>query len=205
MNKEVIKELVAISKKARVFVSMPYIDGLTPPYLADPERSKPYATQEPAERREGIFNMNEATLSTLDHGGLYGDACFEGILITHGQIFALKEHLIRWWESARKLAIAMPYTLDHMAERILKTVKQVGFKKDENGYLRPVISRGVGNLGINPKKCVAPTIYIICSTIRLYPPEAYESGIELALALARVFGVPVEALFQLDDGKVSDD
>jgi len=182
MGKEVIDELVAISKKARVFVSMPYIEGLTPRYLSDKERSPVYASEEIAERREGIFAMDEATLSTLDHGGLYGDACFEGILITNGLIFVLKEHLVRWWESARKLKIDMPYTLGDMAERVLKTVQEVGFADNENGYLRPVISRGFGNLGIHPKKCIAPTIYIICSTIRLYPPEAYNTGIELSIA-----------------------
>ncbi|MHC4941809.1 MAG: aminotransferase class IV [Planctomycetota bacterium] len=182
MNKAVIDELVAISKKARVFVSMPYIEGLSPKYLGDPERCKVYPTQEVAERREGILNMDEATLSTLDHGGLYGDACFEGVLITSGQIFVLKEHIVRWWESARKLQMNFPYTQQDMAERILDTVQQVGFNESENGYLRPVISRGFGNLGIHPKKCVAPTIYVICSTIRLYPPEAYETGIELAIA-----------------------
>jgi branched-chain amino acid aminotransferase len=182
MGREVIDELVAISKKARVFTSMPYIEGLTPRYLSDKEKAQVYATDEIAERREGIFCMDEATLSTLDHGGLYGDACFEGILITNGQIFVLKEHLVRWWESARKLQIKMPYTLGDMAERILKTVQEVGFGDGENGYLRPVLSRGFGNLGIHPKKCVAPTIYIICSTISLYPPKAYETGIELSIA-----------------------
>jgi branched-chain amino acid aminotransferase len=69
-----------------------------------------------------------------------------------------------------------------MADRILKTVKEVGFSDSETGYLRPVMTRGFGNLGIHPKKCVAPTFYIICSTIQLYPPQAYETGIELAIA-----------------------
>lgn len=182
MDKAVIEELKAISKKGRVFASMPYIEGVSPRFLSDREKCKVYETKEVAERREGIFDMDEACLSPLDHGGLYGDACFEGILITNGQIFVLKEHLVRWWESARKLNIEMPYTIDDMAARILKTVQECNFSKDENGYLRPVISRGFGNLGIHPKKCVAPTIYIICSTIQLYPPKAYETGIELAIA-----------------------
>lgn len=182
MGKEVIEELMAISKKARVFVSMPYIEGLTPQFLKDDPRCKVYPTDEIAERREGIFRMDEAALSPLDHGGLYGDACFEGILITNGLIFVFKEHLIRWWESARKLHINMPYSMDDMAARILETVRQVGFSDNENGYLRPVISRGFGNLGIHPQKCIAPTIYVICSTIRLYPAKAYETGIELAIS-----------------------
>jgi branched-chain amino acid aminotransferase len=182
MDKAVIDEMVAISKKGRVFVSMPYVESLSPRYLNQEGRFQVYETQEFAERREGIFHIDEGTLSPLDHGGLYGDACFEGILITNGQIFVLKEHLLRWWESARKLHITMPYTLDDMAARILETVQVVGFSEKENGYLRPVLSRGVGNLGIHPKKCVAPTIYIICSTIQLYPAKAYETGIELSIA-----------------------
>ncbi|MFH2001884.1 MAG: aminotransferase class IV, partial [Planctomycetota bacterium] len=182
MDNEVIKELISISKKGKVFTSMPYIEGVSPRFMNNREKCRVFATNEIAERREGIFAMDEALLSPLDHGGLYGDACFEGILITNEQIFVFKEHLIRWLESARKLNITMPYTLNELAERILKTVQEVNFSKKENGYLRPVLTRGFGNLGIHPKKCIAPTIYIICSTIRLYPPEAYETGIELAIA-----------------------
>lgn len=182
MGKEVIEELKTISRKGRVFASMPYIEGLSPKFLSDMERCSVYPTDEIVERREGIFPMDEATLSPLDHGGLYGDACFEGILITNGQIFVLKEHLVRWWESARKLNINMPYTLLDMASRVLTTVQEVGFDHEENGYLRPVLTRGFGNLGIHPQKCIAPTIYVICSTIRLYPAEAYKTGIELAIA-----------------------
>ena len=115
MSKAVINELVAISKKARVFVSMPYIEGLTPRFMGNLERCNRYETDEVAERREGIFEMDEATLSPLDHGGLYGDACFEGILVTNDQIFVFKEHLVRWWESARRLQIKMPYTMEDMA------------------------------------------------------------------------------------------
>jgi branched-chain amino acid aminotransferase len=126
--------------------------------------------------------MDEAPLSTLDHGGLYGDAVFEGILVTNGQIFAFKEHMERWYASAEKMHIAMPYTMTELARWILRTVQAVGFTDDENGYLRTVLTRGFGNLGINPKKCVAPTIYCIASTIRLYPPKSYEVGIELSLA-----------------------
>ena len=182
MTDPVIQELQSLSRKGRVFVSMPYLQGLTPRYLAEEGRYRVYPTNEMVERREGIFTMDEATLSPLDHGGLYGDACFEGILIAHGRIFVFKEHLLRWWESARKLAIPNPYTLEDMAARILETVQAVGFDREEKGYLRPVMTRGFGNLGIHPKKCVAPTFYVICSTIRLYPEETYDTGIELSIA-----------------------
>jgi branched-chain amino acid aminotransferase len=178
----VVKELEGISNKARVFVSMPYIEGLTPAIFKEDSRISRQDCGEPVERRHGILKMNEAALSPLDHGGLYGDAVFEGILIVHGQIFALKEHMERWYASAEKMQIRMPYKITELTGWVLKTVQAVGLKDDEKGYLRPVLTRGFGNLGIHPKKCVAPTIYCICSTIRLYPPEAYEVGIELSIA-----------------------
>lgn len=182
MSNDVVNELKSISNKARVFASMPYIEGLTPRIFNEEGRYETYDTDEIAERREGIFRMNEIGLSPLDHGGLYGDAVFEGILINYGKIFVFKEHLLRWWESARKLSIKFPYTIEDMAWRIVRTIQEVGFNDGEKGYLRPIITRGFGNLGIHPKKCVAPTVYVVCSTIQLYPPETYETGIELAVA-----------------------
>lgn len=178
----VIAELQAIARKARIFVSMPYVEGLTPQVFASSEKAAAVDRGEGVERRHGIFRMDEAPLSPLDHGGLYGDAVFEGILIINDQIFVLKEHLDRWYASAAKLGIRMPYAMDEMAHWILKTVQAVGFAKGEKGYLRPVLTRGFGNLGIHPKKCLAPTVYVIASTIRLYPPEKYDVGIELAVA-----------------------
>jgi branched-chain amino acid aminotransferase len=182
MADAVVKELQDISNKARVFVSMPYIEGLTPVIFKADSRVSRQDCGEPVERRHGILGMDEAALSPLDHGGLYGDAVFEGILIVGGQIFALKEHMERWYESAEKMQIRMPYKIAELAGWILRTVQEVGLTDDEKGYLRPVLTRGFGNLGIHPKKCIAPTIYCICSTIRLYPPEAYEEGIKLSIA-----------------------
>jgi branched-chain amino acid aminotransferase len=178
----VIAELQSIARKARVFVSMPYVEGLTPRVLATAEKAAVSDCGSGCERRHGIFRMDEALLSPLDHGGLYGDAVFEGILVTNGQLFVFKEHLDRWYCSAKRLGISVPYAEAELAHWILKTVQAVGFSKEENGYLRPVMTRGFGNLGIHPKKCLAPTIYCIASTIRLYPPEKYEVGIELSVA-----------------------
>ena len=182
MSDPLIEELQSISRKARVFVSMPYIEGLTPRIFSDRDRVSVADCGEPIERRHGIFAMDEAPLSTLDHGGLYGDAVFEGVLVVHGQIFAFREHLDRWYTSAEKMQMPMPYEKEELAGWILRTVQEVGFGDDEKGYLRPVLTRGFGNLGIHPAKCVAPTVYCIASTIRLYPPEAYERGIDLSIA-----------------------
>ena len=178
----VVKELSAVAKKARVFVSMPWVEGLTPEALGRAGRYEVARTDEPMERRHAVLAMAEATLSPLDHGGLYGDACFEGILIINDQIFLLREHMERWWRSAEMLGIPMPYDMEELAWHVLRTVQAVGFGPGEKGYLRPVLTRGFGNLGINPAKCLAPTIYCIASTIQLYPPEAYEKGIVLSVA-----------------------
>ncbi len=182
MAQDVIQELTRLAQKSRVFLSMPWVEGLTPTTLGIEGRYEVAVTDEPTQRRHGILRMSEAGLSPLDHGGLYGDACFEGILLINDQIFLYKEHLERWWESARKLFIPMPYSMEELAWRILQTVQAVEFEPGEKGYLRPVLTRGFGNLGINPAKCLAPTIYCIASTIQLYPPEAYEQGIELSVA-----------------------
>ena len=182
MVHDVIQELTRLAEKSKVFLSMPWVEGLTPTTLGIEGRYHVATTDEPVERRHGILRMAEAGLSPLDHGGLYGDACFEGILLINGQIFLFKEHLERWWESARKLFIPMPYPMEELAWQILQTVQAVGFESGEKGYLRPVLTRGFGNLGINPAKCLAPTIYCIASTIQLYPAEAYERGIMLSVA-----------------------
>ena len=178
----VINELISLADKGRVFVSMPWVPGLTPEALGREGLYEVAATDEAVERRHGILRLDQAGLSPLDHGGLYGDAVFEGILIDHGQIFLFKEHVDRWWESARKLEIDMPYSKEELSWQILRTVQAVGFRDDERGYMRPVLSRGFGNLGINPAKCLAPTVYCIVSTIQLYPPQKYETGIELSVA-----------------------
>jgi branched-chain amino acid aminotransferase len=182
MLPEVVKELTSVAHKSKVFLSMPYVEGLTPECLTREGAYERFDAGELVERRHGIFEMAQAALSPLDHGGLYGDACFEGILIINEQIFLFKEHLERWWNSARMLGIAMPYPMEELAWWIVRTVQRVGFSTGEKGYLRPVLSRGFGNLGINPAKCLAPTIYCIASTIQLYPPEAYERGIVLSVA-----------------------
>ncbi len=182
MQDGVIRELKSLAEKSRVFLSMPWVEGLTPAILGEEGRYEVASTREVVERRHGVFRMNEAALSPLDHGGLYGDACFEGVLVNNDQIFLYKEHIDRWWESASKLGIEVPYTKMDLAYWILKTVQAVGFAPGERGYLRPVMTRGFGNLGINPAKCLAPTVYCIVSTIQLYPPEAYEKGIELSVA-----------------------
>ncbi|MBM4371844.1 MAG: hypothetical protein FJ098_09330, partial [Deltaproteobacteria bacterium] len=106
----VVTELIALAGKARVFVSMPWVPGLTPEALGREGLYEVASTDEGLERRHGVLAMDQAGLSPLDHGGLYGDAVFEGILVCHGQVFLFREHIDRWWDSARRLGIRMPYS-----------------------------------------------------------------------------------------------
>ena len=177
-----LRALLDVGRKARAFVSMPVVPGITPRILMDPERSKPCETQNGIPRRHGIFGLDEIGLPLLDHDVLYGDACFEGILIKSGRVFLLREHLDRFWRSAHELGIELPYDRVSLTVHLLETIKEVAFEPQDNSYIRLVVSRGLGDLGINPKKCVGASLFGLVSTIRLYPREAYEKGIPLGIA-----------------------
>src|SRR5436305_8438001 len=100
-----------------------------------------------------LYDKNEAKVSVYDHGFLYGDGVFEGIRIYSGKVFRLREHVDRLYESARHIYLEIPWSRERMIEEVLKTV-QVNNKVD--GYIRLVITRGVGNLGLDPTKCGTP-------------------------------------------------
>ncbi|HEV8374725.1 MAG TPA: aminotransferase class IV, partial [Candidatus Polarisedimenticolia bacterium] len=171
-----------VGRKARVFVSMPWVEGITPRVLSIPATASTSETKHGVPRRHGIFRLDEIGIPLLDHDVLYGDACFEGILIKHGRVFLLGEHLDRFWRSARELGIVIPYDRIDLTTHLLETIRQVSFEPQDNSYIRLVVTRGLGDLGINPKKCVGPTLFALVSTIRLYPPEAYTNGIALGIA-----------------------
>ncbi|UCF79548.1 MAG: aminotransferase class IV [Candidatus Eiseniibacteriota bacterium] len=185
-NREVVigavRTLEEVGARARVFVSMPVVKGITSRALSDHPASETAPTREPFRRLQGIFGMDEGGISYIDHAPLYGDACFEGILIRNGIIFLYREHIDRLWRSAAGLKIEIPYSKRELSWQVVRTIQAVGFKKSESGYIRLVVTRGLGDLGINPKKCVGATVYAIVSTIRLYPREAYQKGIELGLS-----------------------
>lgn len=177
-----LQALQEVGRKARAFVSMPVIEGITPRILLEAHRSQGVETSEELPRRHGIFHLDEIGLPLLDHAVLYGDACFEGILIKHGRIFLLREHLERLWRSAAELGIVVPYSPVDLTLHLLETIRQVAFEPQDNSYIRLVVSRGPGDLGINPRKCVGSSVFALVSTIRLYPKEAYEQGIPLGIA-----------------------
>lgn len=122
------------------------------------------------------YEKRDAKISVFDHGLLYGDGVFEGIRVYHGKVFRLKAHVERLFDSAKSIAIKVPISQRQMASAILETVKQ----NPGCGYLRPIITRGDGGLGIDARKCEKPSVIIIADSITLYPPECYENGLHVA-------------------------
>lgn len=129
-----------------------------------------------------ISSRDDAKVSVYDHGYLYGDGVFEGIRVYDGRIFKLEEHLDRLYDSARHILLEIPLSRDAMRDAIIGTVRHSGLR---DAYIRPVVSRGTGDLGIDPRKCPEPTVVIIVDTIRLYPKESYEKGLKVVTASVR--------------------
>lgn len=124
----------------------------------------------------------EAVVSVYDHGLLYGDGIFEGIRIYAGKIFRLAEHIRRFYDSAKSILLELPLAPDALEEALQEGVKRYG--KDE-GYIRLVATRGPGDLGLDPAKCAAPTLFFIVDTISLYPEKFYREGIPVVTASSR--------------------
>jgi branched-chain amino acid aminotransferase len=121
----------------------------------------------------------EAKISVFDHGLLYGDGVFEGIRVYGGKIFRLEQHLDRLYASAKAIMLQVPMTKQALTEACCETCRQ---NKITEGYIRLVVTRGVGNLGLNPFKCKSPTVIIIADRIELYPEEVYRKGVNLITA-----------------------
>ena len=123
-----------------------------------------------------LVDKEDAKISVYDHGLLYGDGVFEGIRSYSGKVFRLDEHLDRLWDSAKAICLQIPWTKQEMADKIKETLQVNGI---EDGYIRLIITRGIGDLGLDPNKCPTPQIIIIADKIALYPPELYEKGLEI--------------------------
>jgi branched-chain amino acid aminotransferase len=124
----------------------------------------------------------DAKVSVFDHGLLYGDGIFEGIRLYDGNIFRLHEHLERLEYSAKAILLDMPLTREQLVEVTCETCRRNNLR---NGYIRLVITRGVGDLGLAPWLCAKPTVFIIASTIQLYPKEHYENGLAIVTVPTR--------------------
>jgi branched-chain amino acid aminotransferase len=117
----------------------------------------------------------EALVSVFDHGLLYGDGVFEGIRVYNRRIFRLEAHLDRLYDSARAIALEMPLVPVEMAAAVRRTVRE---NRKEDGYIRLIVTRGVGDLGIDPRNCARPTLIIIVTDIQVYPTALYSAGIK---------------------------
>jgi branched-chain amino acid aminotransferase len=122
------------------------------------------------------YDERTAKVSVFDHGLLYGDGIFEGIRIYNGRVFRLKEHIDRLFCSAKAILLQMP--LSH-AELVKATVETCRKNKLRDGYIRLVVTRGVGNLGLNPRSCKKPSVIIIADKIQVYPAELYARGMDI--------------------------
>ncbi|GIO12475.1 branched chain amino acid aminotransferase [Cohnella xylanilytica] len=123
----------------------------------------------------GEFVTKEnAKISVYDHGFLYGDGIFEGIRIYDGNIFRCKEHLDRLYDSAKSIMLDIPLSYAEMQDALVETLRKNGMK---NGYIRLVVSRGPGNLGLDPTRCPQAFVVIIVEELSIYPEEAYREGL----------------------------
>jgi branched-chain amino acid aminotransferase len=122
------------------------------------------------------YDERNAKVSVFDHGLLYGDGIFEGIRAYHGLVFKLKEHIDRLYCSAKALLLTIPMQPAEMMAAVVATCRR---NKIRDGYIRLVVTRGIGSLGLNPAKCKTPSVIIIADKIQLYPPEYYRKGLEI--------------------------
>src|SRR6266481_8093505 len=129
-----------------------------------------------------FYSESNAKVSVFDHGLLYGDGVFEGIRFYNGRVFRLEEHLERLWDSARSICLDIPMSMSEMTEALLETIRQNDLR---DGYIRLLVTRGVGNLGLNPTQCKHPSVIIITATIALYPPEIYAKGLTVVTVATR--------------------
>jgi len=125
------------------------------------------------------YDQDEAKVSVFDHGLLYGDGVFEGIRSYNGKVFRLREHVKRLYDSAKAILLKIPMTQDEMARQIEDALKVNNLT---DSYIRVVVTRGVGDLGLDPRKCPKASVVIITATIQLYPPETYENGLAVVTA-----------------------
>jgi branched-chain amino acid aminotransferase len=122
------------------------------------------------------YSERDAKISVFDHGLLYGDGVFEGIRAYHGRVFKLKEHIDRLFCSAKAILLEIPMSHAQIMRAVVETCRE---NKIRDGYIRLVVTRGVGTLGLNPNRCKNPSVIVIAGSIQLYPPEFYQRGLDI--------------------------
>lgn len=129
-----------------------------------------------------LVDKNEAKVSVFDHGLLYGDGVFEGIRSYNCLVFRLKDHIDRLYRSAQAILLDIPLSKEKIAAAIIKTLKA---NKLKDSYIRIVVTRGEGDLGLDPRKCRQPTLFIITDNIAFYPAELYKKGLDIVTVPTR--------------------
>src|SRR5215471_11011638 len=123
-----------------------------------------------------FYGERDAKISVFDHGLLYGDGIFEGIRAYNGRVFRLKEHIDRLFHSAKGILLKIPMTPAAVTEAVLESCRR---NKIRDGYIRLVVTRGIGTLGLNPNRCKRPSVIVIADRIQLYPPALYQRGMDI--------------------------
>ena len=126
-----------------------------------------------------LVPKNEAVVSVYDHGLLYGDGVFEGIRVYSGRIFKMGQHIERLWESAEAIRLPIPFSKAVIAQAMRDTVASCGLS---DAYIRLVVTRGAGTLGLDPRKCPKACVFCIADSIQLYPEDLYEKGMKIIVA-----------------------
>jgi len=126
-----------------------------------------------------FFDKENAKVSVFDHGFLFGDGVFEGMRSYNGKVFRLRDHMIRLWNSAKALMIEIPISIEEMEAATYETLK---INNISDGYIRLIITRGIGTLGLDAHLCKNPQIVIIADHLALYPKEFYETGLDIVTA-----------------------
>ncbi len=122
------------------------------------------------------YSERDAKVSVFDHGLLYGDGVFEGIRAYNGRVFKLKEHIDRLYYSAKAILLEIPMTPEQMMKATVETIRA---NKLRDCYVRLLVTRGIGTLGLNPRSCKKPSIIIIAGKIQVYPQELYDRGMDI--------------------------
>lgn len=125
------------------------------------------------------YDKENAKISVFDHGLLYGDGVFEGIRVYHKRVFKLREHIERLFYSAKAILLNIPMTQEALCQAVVEACRANGL---DNGYIRLIVTRGAGSLGLSPNSCKKPSVIIIANEIQLYPREFYEQGMEIITA-----------------------
>lgn len=129
-----------------------------------------------------FVTKDNAKISVYDHGFLYGDGVFEGIRVYSGNIFRMKEHMDRLYRSAKSIMLKIPYTQEEFTDLVVKTVER---NQHESAYIRIVVSRGVGDLGLDPNNCRGANVVIIVEPLAIFPKHLYETGLEIVTVATR--------------------